>query len=295
MTLITILIALLIEKYANLHAKFRDTRWFCNYINWINKIFSEHKWMNGPAGVLIIIAPATAAVGAVFSILDGYHSIYSFIFSILILSFSIGPNKFYDDVTKFIRLKKHGDNEGALWCLDKILGRDLPESEPLLILKLTKAILVQTSKRLLAVLFWFVVLGPVGAILYRLSNVMHDDKIENKEDSPFASAAAHLQFILHWIPSRLTSLSFAISGSFVHASDCWSNTTSDTTDDSSVKDQPYKDNNEELLTCIGISALQLGETELNLDSITETLKMCLRAVIVWVTVIAIMTLAGWMI
>ncbi len=298
MTLITILIALLLEKYANWHTRLRNASWFCHYINWMYAKFSDSKWMDGPAGVVFIIAPAIIIVGAVFSILDDYHSFYSFIFSILILSFSIGPNKFYDEVKKFIHLKQQGDNEGALWYLDKILGKDFSENEPLIILNLIKAILIQTSKQLLSVLFWFVVLGPIGAVLFRLTNVMHDDKIENKEDSQFAQAAARLQYILHWIPSRLTALSYAIVGSFVHASDCWKNTSEE---EGNTCTDIHADKNEDMLTCIGLSALQLGTTEqnekdppLSLDSVNETLKFSLRSVIVWVTFLAIMSLTGWM-
>ncbi len=298
MTLITILIALLLEKYSNWHTKLRDTRWFCRYVDWMYAKFSDSKWVDGPVGVILIITPAVVIVGAIFSILDGYHSFYSFIFSILVLSFSIGPNKFYEEVKKFVQLKQQGDNEGALWYLDKILEKDFSKNEPLLILKLTEAILIQTSKRLLSVLFWFVVLGPIGAILFRLANAMHDDKIENKEDSQFTHAAARLQYILHWIPSRLTALSYAISGSFVHASECWKNTREDSHQENV---RTHADKNDDMLTCIGLSALQLGATdqneknqELNFDSVNETLKLSLRSVIVWVTVFAIMTLAGWM-
>ncbi|NOX43384.1 MAG: regulatory signaling modulator protein AmpE [Gammaproteobacteria bacterium] len=301
MTLISILIVLLLEKYADWQTKLRNANWCCSYESWMRAKLSEYKGLDGPAGLILIIAPVIIIVGVISTILNGYHSFYSFIFGILVLSYSIGPKKIHEDVQKFIHSKKQGDNEGAYWQLDNILGQDIPESEPLLTLKLIKVILIQTSRQLLSILFWFVVLGPIGAALFRLVSIIHEDKLKNKDDSQFAIAAAQLQHILHWIPSRLTALSYAISGSFAHSLDCWRNTP-----DVYSSTDTFIDKNDDMLTCIGLSALQLGTTEqddnnpdldrqnLKLNSVNEALKLGLRAIIVWVTVLAIMTLAGWM-
>jgi len=295
MILISILIALLVEKYANWHTQLRNTSWFTRYVDWVHDKLDEHEWVDGPAGLIVIIAPILVIVGYISSTLDGYHSFFSLIFGIGILSYSIGPKKFHENVQKFIHSREQGDDEGALWHLDNILGTDTPKSEPLIILKLNEEILIQTSRQLLSIVFWFIILGPIGAILLRLSNTAYNDKISNEEDSEFNQSAARLQYILHWIPCRLTALSYAISGSFVHASDCWKNTPKRDTEETFI------DKNNDMLTCIGLSSLQLGATDkngdhqnLNLSSVNDTLKLGLRSITVWVTLIAIMTLAGWL-
>jgi len=292
MTLITILASLLIERYVHWLEDYRQVNWVNNYINWACEKLENLKWADGSATLILLITPILLIIVIIDSLLNDIHSVYSIVFGIFILSYCIGPRKIYLQAKGFINARKQGDKEGAILHLGDLLGDDIPSNESLLILNLNKEILIQTSRKLLSVFFWFAILGPIGAVLVRLACQIQEEKTRNGEDCEFTQAAIRLQYILNWIPSRLVALSYAVSGSFVHAQECWRHTREDDTS---------ADKNNDILTCIGLSALQAStdtqqekQETLNTDSVNETLKLCTRSIIVWVTIIAAMTLAGWM-
>lgn len=64
-----------------------------------------------------------------------------------------------------------------------------------------------------AVVFYFVVLGPVAALAYRLVQLYRDD--EGEAEGP----AARLLFWLDWVPVRLLLASFTLTGDFMRSRD----------------------------------------------------------------------------
>ncbi len=71
-------------------------------------------------------------------------------------------------------------------------------------------------------LFWFVIAGAPGVILYRLANTL--DAMwgyRNDRYLHFGWAAARLDDVLNFIPARLTALTYAMVGKFQNAIYCW--------------------------------------------------------------------------
>ena len=71
-------------------------------------------------------------------------------------------------------------------------------------------------------LFWFLLLGVPGVVLYRLSNTL--DAMwgyKNERFLHFGWCAARTDDVLNFIPSRLTALSYALVGHTTIAFQCW--------------------------------------------------------------------------
>lgn len=71
-------------------------------------------------------------------------------------------------------------------------------------------------------LFWFVIAGGAGAVLYRLSNTL--DAMwgyRTPRFLVFGCAAARIDDGLNWIPARLTAVSYALLGNTRQAWQCW--------------------------------------------------------------------------
>jgi adenosylcobinamide-phosphate synthase len=85
-----------------------------------------------------------------------------------------------------------------------------------------ESILENGSDAIFCAIFWFMVLGPAGAVLFRLSNTL-DAMWGYKTEKylHFGWAAARLDDVLCWLPSRLTALSYAIVGDTILALKCW--------------------------------------------------------------------------
>lgn len=71
-------------------------------------------------------------------------------------------------------------------------------------------------------LFWFMLLGGAGAVLYRLANTL--DAMwgyKNGRFLHFGWAAARLDDVLNYVPARLTALCYALFGQTSLALACW--------------------------------------------------------------------------
>lgn len=76
---------------------------------------------------------------------------------------------------------------------------------------------------LFGVLFWFILLaplGPIGALLYRLAQHLAQTW-QPSQMGEFSHFAQRLSHLLDVLPARLTALTFAIAGDFEDAVYCW--------------------------------------------------------------------------
>jgi len=83
-----------------------------------------------------------------------------------------------------------------------------------------ETIFKRTHHGLFAPIFWFAILGPAGALLYRLTHL--SSLAWAKEDAGLFNRFASRAFEwMDWLPARVTAGSFAIVGDFEDAVYCW--------------------------------------------------------------------------
>lgn len=86
----------------------------------------------------------------------------------------------------------------------------------------TESVLENGNDAVFGALFWFLVLGGLGALLFRLANTL--DAMwgyRNARFLHFGWAAARLDDALNWLPARLTALTYALLGRSRQALACW--------------------------------------------------------------------------
>ena len=74
--------------------------------------------------------------------------------------------------------------------------------------------IISYHERYMAIIFWFLVLGPFGASLYRLTTLLGFHVTQESSDIGFRKATVSFHGFLAWIPARLTAGLFAIVGNF---------------------------------------------------------------------------------
>lgn len=138
--------------------------------------------------------------------------------SVLVLYFCMTPKSLTRDGMEIYHLLKANDIKAARQRLSWIVGRDtenLNESD--IVRGTVETIAENTTDGVISPLFYYLLLGPVGAALYRAGNTM-DSMLGYKNDRYlfFGRCAARLDDVLNYIPARITFVLFLLSSMILH-------------------------------------------------------------------------------
>lgn len=84
--------------------------------------------------------------------------------------------------------------------------------------KVCEKMVYQALEETVAVLFWLLVFGPLGALFYRLAHIYRE---QQDIHSPQYQLVDQLIHALDWIPVRILTLIFALLGNFVAGFNTW--------------------------------------------------------------------------
>ena len=283
MNLIAIIIALLVEHFYKPIVQWRDYQWFTKYEQWLYQKLEGLSLRDGPVGVILVFGIIICLVWIITSALYDFFGLFGFLFATAVLIYCIGPTDLDEDVQDYLNDLENDDAEGANHKAEKILGETISEEPGVVINKVKEAIFVQGNHRMLGVLCWFVLLGPAGALLFRLSEIhSRTCKVDN---SGYADACKRLFYILAWLPARISVLGYAIVGNFVDTMSKWQGMS-----------DIWQADNDELIIASGLGALKQEEAtdkeELDISGIHDALALVKRTLVFWLAVLAIFTLTG---
>lgn len=287
MALIAIIVSLVVERFLGSMEEFRRFGWFHRYTGWLSYYLRRSPFLNGPLGVVLLLLPPLGAVVVADYYLSQWWFPLGVVFAVGILLFSFGPTDLEAEVEAYVDARERNDEESSRWHAAELLGDEPPEDDVLLTHRVIESTLVEANERLLAILFWFLLLGPVGAIMYRLSSQL---QYQNRyaSDSLY-DAAQRLHLILAWLPARMCALAYALAGSFVDALQAWRG-----------QEGAWHETSRSVLIASGLGALgyepgdETSGQESDTGMVHETLQLVRRAVLVVLSALAMFTLAGWM-
>lgn len=133
-----------------------------------------------------------------------------------VLLYSLGRGNILADAQEYISLATRGDNVAAVQLLDRLRGAVPVDNAATadwrsLHTEALKVIAYRGFERTFAVLFWFFIAGPFGALLYRLSVLYRDFS----EGDSAAQALSNKWLWLLELPSvRLMGITWALVGNF---------------------------------------------------------------------------------
>lgn len=301
MHLIALLIGLVVERLATRLFHLRRLRWIDRIID--SGFRQAAKVPNWPA-LIPVLAIAVLLVlpvlGVVLALGDALFGFPYLVLGVVVLFFSLGPQDIGEDVDEYCKAIEDGDKERVRETAKSIIESDVPEDTLERIHRVEEAVCVQANNRLFAVIFWFVLLGPLGAWTYRVTDLVRRRAVfaasrEEEQDgtsSRLREAATVLHGWLAWIPARLTAIGYAAAGNFDTALGAWRAPTEE------KSDSPFE-YNEHLLARVGTAALAIqddGEEDLmsrGVRGATAANRLVFRLLLIWAVVISAMTLYGW--
>ncbi len=205
MILVELLIALGLLQVWGAKNPFHYDRWFQRWLTVLdstNALAMRH-WIH----LLIAIGMPVLLVAVAWILTP---SIVAFAVATVVLIYSLGRGEFGASHASYTEASNTDSWEDSLACA-RAQGVDTDHIPADDWNRLHESMLESTAyqgfERLFAVLFWFVLLGPAGALIYRLSYLYNQ---EYRRD-----VAEDWVWALEWPAARILGFSFAVTGNFV--------------------------------------------------------------------------------
>lgn len=309
MTFLSIFVVLVIEQLKAAPAA-RVQGWLDAYARFLERQFNGGERRHGvTAWGVGVGAPALLVLGLQIG-LDMLHAVLTFLFSVAMLYFLMGFRQFSHFFTDIHLALRAGEIDRARMLFHTWTGRESSRLSSSEIVRLTiEDGILASHRHVFAPLFWFMLLGPSGALLYRLSVAMSQrEAAPATPESGFAIPRdAFGEFsrqafeVLDWLPARLTAVTFAIVGDFEDAIYCWR-----------TQAQQWHDAAAGILLASGAGALgvKLGQPlpealgveerpelgmgdEADIDHLQSAIGLVWRALVLCLLLLVLLTLASW--
>jgi AmpE protein len=301
MKLIALLIGLIVERLATQLFHLRELRWLDRVIDFGFR--QVDRYANWPPLVLVLLLTFVLVLPVLLIGLglgDSFHGYLYLILAVVVLFFSLGPRDIAEEVDEHCAALKSEDAERIRATAKALLEKDIPEDPVERSHEVEQAVCVQGNNRLFAVIFWFILLGPVGAWAYRVTDLIRRRAVFRaaRDDSGASTAslvvgaAEDLHGWLAWIPARLTAIGYALAGNFDGAFTAWRTPLPRGAEELHAR-------SEHLLARVGAGALALHPvddetvTERSMRGAMAARRLVLRSLFIWAAVVAAMTLYGW--
>ncbi len=277
MALISIILGLFLDRtFRHLH-DLRDMTWFEFYVQVVQRLTGKRF---PPLQFIIILAlPVSLLLSVQILLHDFLFNIPGFIFGVIIFIYCLGPVCLSTDIEAYTHARTLGDEDEALHYAGTITDSIASTSPDQQTSDVTRAILYIANERIFATIFWFVVLGPFGAMLYRLISGL-SKQIDFDELAEFSE---FIHAIMAWIPARMLAAGYAFTGNFDGAYHAY-------------KDRAYTDDishsNNEVLVSTGLGAMQNLQAGNELACVYAAQALVMRAIIAWISILAVLTLGG---
>jgi adenosylcobinamide-phosphate synthase len=299
MSVLAIVAALVIEQWRPLGDRRTFAAVLARWAIWLERTFNAGERRNGAVAWLVAVVPAVLAAYFVHALLASASFVLALAFDVFALYLTFGfrqSSHFFTDIQLAI---KSGDIDRAreriaAWRGEPIAMRSREEVIRLAI----EQALVVSHRHVFGVLLWYVLLpGPSGAILYRLACFLSQRWGGLGGFGHFAERAI---FLLDWPAVRLTAVAFAVVGDFEDALYCWR-----------TQARSWPDHSAGIVLSAGAGAMgvRLGmpvqglsgiepRPELGLGEsadgpfLDSTVGLLWRALVLWVCLLALVSLAG---
>ena len=266
MTFLSVLLVLALVQWWGSGAPLQKDGWFSRYIARLDA------WPGRSRGrchlLLAVLAPTLLLWLLCWWLARESSTVWILILSVPVLLYSLGRGDFsaqvgaYSAANQLERLQGAGESS--------VMASDWGELHR----QALRAVAYRSCERMFAVIFWFLVLGPAGALMYRLS-VLYRERLDTR-------SAARWLWLLEWPVVRLLGLTWAMAGNF---DSCFPRCQNHLTNRNKSSAALLYDM---LLGALGRPPV--SQSEVDLDAVRASQPLFSRSLLLWVSVLALITL-----
>jgi adenosylcobinamide-phosphate synthase len=297
MTVIAIIAALILEQWRPLGEL---KVWFAvleDMAARLERAFNAEHGGHGLIAWLVGVAPAFALAAALHSLLHLASPLLSLLFDVAVLYLTLGFRQFSHSFTAIQAALKAGELERARELIAEWRGEPVaPHTREEIARLSVEEALLASQRHVFGVLLWYVLLpGPSGAILYRFAVFLRQ---RWGGLGAFGDFARRALYVLEWPAVRLTAAAFAVVGDFEDAVYCWR-----------TQGRNWADPNAGVVLAAGAGAMgvrlgmplggdggearpELGVGEAaEVPTLDATVGLLWRALVIWIFVLLLLSIA----
>ncbi len=292
MSFLVLLVVLLAERLLQPYLQLRQAYWFERWLELHQSLPIAQGLRYGVLGLAGLLLPPLLLAAVPLWLFGGaLFGIPGLLFTALILLYSLGPADLSMQVDALSAAVKAENEAGA-----RAVVAELPD-EPLDTLsddfwhKAALAVLLAAHRRIFGVIFWFLILGPLGALAYRLVRETRLQALAQSRPG-INETSARLLYLLDWLPARLLAGLFALAGCFEPSVQGWKHCT---LEDSEL-------GGPSLVVCSGRGALQMGAEIARLDAqdtmdagpAKAAMSLVWRSLVILVLLAGLVAITSWL-
>ena len=232
MSLIAIILVLVLEQFHALSVTRVIHAPFLRLADRVMAYFDDGEYRQGISAWILLVAIPSCAVLLLSFVLQFNAPVWGFVLGLAVLYLTMGLRHFSNQFTAIQTALQFGEIERARSLLAVWRGRSGDHLTPTETAGHSIARgLTDAHQHVFAPIFWFAVVGPSGALMYRLAQLLDERwgqqwKARMADGSGryagrFGEFSGKAFLLIDWIPARLTSIAFALVGDFEDAIQCW--------------------------------------------------------------------------
>jgi AmpE protein len=211
MALLALVIAILIERYyhGNQSAardKLSSDNWYFSYLKFCDKSFAGKSWYQGWLKDFIEAVLPALLVFVFFKLFDDGF-VASFIvlaLMVLILVHTFGPQLPSKQLEGYFKAVENDEQQAAYEYAMAFTGKE-SETEEAMVKDVTESIFYKVESQYFSVAIWFVLLGPAGALLYRML-------LWQEQEDRLGALGSKLHYAMEWVAFRVSALTYLLAG-----------------------------------------------------------------------------------
>lgn len=217
MTIIEILLAFGLCHFIRELGRFRKRQWLTTWVDFSNDAFGKLPLWQDALGFLVIGSVPLILLLLLNQVLvSALGSTGAFLLALVVLIYTFGPRDLDTDVAEIIEADTDEDRDESM---ERLLRGQVPDDKSEARAVAVESVFREALRRWFGIIFWFAVLGIVGAFLYRIVDwlVRENHNLSDEQKGLFTG----LQQIMDWPAAQLMTLSLAIATDFDSVFNAW--------------------------------------------------------------------------